>query len=59
MCVGDLLDVGGVSHLRAVVKPPEEGQRSGVTRRHHHSQIHFLPPDGYNRSGEIYPLHWT
>lgn len=61
VCVnGTIVDVGGeVSHLRAVVKPPEEGQCSGVTRPNHHSQISFLPLDGYNRSGEIYTLHRT
>lgn len=61
VCVnGTIVDVGGeVSHLRAVVKPPEEGQCSGVTRPNHHSQISFLPLDGYDRSGEIYTLHRT
>lgn len=47
---------GEASHLRAVVKPPEEGQCSGVARPNHCSQISLLPPDGYNGSGEIHPL---
>lgn len=57
---GTIAGVGGkASHLWAVVKPPEEGQCSGVTRPDHRSQINLLPPDGYDRSGEIYTLHWT
>lgn len=47
------------SHLRAVLKPPEEGQCSGMAWPNHRSQISLLPPDGYNRSREIYTLHWT
>lgn len=47
------------SHLGAVVKPPEEGQSSGVARPDNHSQISCFPSDGYNRHGEIYALHWT
>lgn len=61
-CVWTIVGGGGgaePSHLRAVVKPPEEGQCSGVTWPNHCSQISLLPPDGYNRSGEIYTLHWT
>lgn len=57
---GTIVGVGGeASHLGAVVKPPEEGQCSGVTWPNHRSQISLLPPDGHNRSGEIYTLHWT
>lgn len=57
---GTTVGVGGeASHLWAVVKPPEEGQCSGVTWPNHRSQVSLLPPDGYNRSREIYTLHWT
>lgn len=49
----------GGSHLGAVVKPPEKGQSSGVTRPNHHGEISFLPLDGYNRSREIHALHRT
>lgn len=52
-------DRKGGSHLRAVVKPPEKGQDSGVTRPNHHGEISFLPLDGYNWSREIHALHST
>ena len=50
---------GGVSHLRAVLKPPEAGQGLGVTRPNHHGEVSFLPLDGHNGSGEIHALHRT
>lgn len=62
MCAEQTALGGGgrrASHLGAVVKPPEEGQSSGVARPNYRSQISRFPSDGYNRHGEIYALHWT
>lgn len=47
------------SYLGAVVKPPEKGQGSSVTRPDHHGEISFFPLDGHNRSREIHTLHRT
>ena len=53
------VDTVEASHLGAVFKPPEKGQSSGVTGPNHGSEISFLPPGDYNRSGEIHTIHWT
>lgn len=47
------------ANLRAVVKPPEEVQRSGMTGPNHYSQISLLSSDRHDRSGEIDALDWT
>lgn len=59
VCERGMVGGGAASYLGAVVKPPEEGQCSAVTWPNHCSQISLFPPNGYNRNGEIYTLHWT
>ena len=35
------------SHLRAVLKPPEESECSGLAGPHHRCEVGLLSPDGH------------